>query len=133
MKTFWKILGAAVLAVGFTPYHVEKDEKTGERKFQALLWQATTTPREGDRDALDINLGFKMPNSNEAEEEIHLFSDELCVEYTGAPVTETAAPEAPVEEEEPVEEKEPAAPVEEAPAEVPEEAAEAAEEDKDEA
>ena len=127
MKTFWKILGAAALAVGFTPYRVEKNEETGVRKFQALLWQATTTPREGDLDALDINLGFKMPDLNAAEEEVHLFTDELCVDYTGTPVTE--APAAPIEEEGP------AAPVKETPAEVPEEesAKTAEEEDKDEA
>ena len=111
MKLFWKVLGATALAVGLTPYHVEKNEETGEKKYQALLWQATLTPQEGEKDALDINLGFKLP---QAEEEPHLFSDELCVEYTGAPVTSSAEPEEPAKPEEPAPPEAPAeAPAEE--------------------
>ena len=59
MKKIWKVLGVAALAVGFTPYRVEKDEETGEKKVQALLWKMTR---------------------NEA----HLFSDDLNVEYAGS-------------------------------------------------
>ena len=129
MKTFWKVLGAAALAIGFTPYRIEKNDETGERKFQALLWQATTTPREGDWDALDINLGLKLPGA--AEEEPHLFSDELCVEYTGAPVSEPPAP--PVEKEAPAEPPVEEAAVEEAPAEASEAPAAPEEKTKEEA
>ena len=116
MKMIWKLLGAAALAVGLTPYHVEKSDETGETKYQALLWQATKTPGEGEKGTLDINIGFKMPDSE--EEEVHLFSDELCVEYTGTPVTEEPASEPPAEA------TEPAAPAEAAEPEAPAEAAE---------
>ena len=121
MKAFWKILGLGALAVGLTPYRVEKDEETGEKKYQALLWQATKTPKEGEKDALNINIGLNLPQ--EDADEAHLFSDELCVEYNGTPVTEPAAPEAPAEPEEPAAPVEEEAPVEETPAE-PEEPAE---------
>ena len=63
MKNFWKVLGVAALAVGLTPYKVEKDEETGENKYQALLWQ---------------------------EEEAHLFSEDLSVEYAVPKVQEAA-------------------------------------------
>jgi len=142
MKTFWKVLGAAALAVGLTPYKVEKNEETGENSYQALLWRITSEPgkTEGEKRQIDINLGegsltSKLWDMIEKKEEPHLFSDELCVEYTGAPVTEQ--PEAPAEPAEPAEAAapaEPAAPVEPAaPAEPvePEEPAEGpAEEEK---
>ena len=79
MKNFWKFLGVAALAVGLTPYKVEKDEERGESRYQALLWQANVTPGEGDeKKRVDINLGFKSPVE---KNEPHLFSDELSVAY----------------------------------------------------
>ena len=78
MKNFWKVLGVAALAVGLTPYKVEKDEERGEKRYQALLWQATVSPGEGEEKKVDVNLGFKSP----ADKEAHLFSDELSVEYS---------------------------------------------------
>ncbi len=129
MKMFWKVLGAAALAVGLTPYRVNTNEETGEKTYRALLWQATKTPQEGEKDALSINIGLNLPQ--EEDDEAHLFSDELCVEYNGTPMTADPAPEAPVEAEEPAEpeaEEAPAEPAEpETPAEVP------AEEEKEEA
>ncbi len=78
MKNFWKVLGVAALAVGLTPYKVEKDEERGEKRYQALLWQATVSPGEGEEKKVDVNLGFKSPAD---KEEAHLFSDELSVAY----------------------------------------------------
>ena len=114
MKTFWKVLGAAALAAGLVPYRVKQDEETGETRYQALLWQATRTPqKEGEKDLLDINIGFKKHQ----EEEPHLFSDEICVEYMGTPVTEEAepekTPETPAQPESPAEPAPQAAPAEE--------------------
>ena len=107
MKMFWKLLGAAALAVGLTPYRVEENEETGEKKYQALLWQATRTPGgDGENGSLNVNIGFRMSNSQ--EEEHHLFSDELCVEYTGAPVAEEAEPAEAAKAEEPAEPEVPA-------------------------
>lgn len=105
MKNFWKVLGVAALAVGLTPYKVEKDEERGEKRYQALLWQATVSPGEGEEKKVDVNLGFKSP----ADKEAHLFSDELSVEYTvpnaeAAPASEDTGSEA-AEAESPVEEK----------------------------
>lgn len=89
MKKFWKILGLGALAVGLTPYKVEKNEESGESSYQALLWRITSAPGDGEsKRAIDINLGegtltSKLMSAVEKVEEPHLFSDELCVEYTG--------------------------------------------------
>jgi len=118
MKKFWKFLGVAALAVGFTPYHVEKDEETGERKVRALLWQMTRKPKEEEKEDVSISFGFNPPVRKDSE--VHLFSDDLSVEYAGDQVPEepaeaeaTAAEEAtvetPVVEEAPVVEEVPAA------------------------
>lgn len=77
MKTFWKVLGAAALAIGLTPYKVEKNEETGENSYQALLWQMTSKPGEGEeKRKIDVELGFKAP-----DKEVHLFSNGLRVAY----------------------------------------------------
>ena len=109
MKNFWKVLGIAALAVGLTPYKVEKDEETGENRYQALLWQATRVKKElgEDKGEINITLGFNSPFQQEGE--AHLFSDELSVEYTvpnaeAAPASEDTGSEA-AEAEAPVEEK----------------------------
>ena len=87
MKKFWKILGLGALAVGLTPYKVEKNEETGENSYQALLWRITSMPGEdGEKRAIGISLGegtltSKLMEAVEKKEEPHLFSDELSVEY----------------------------------------------------
>lgn len=112
MKTFWKVLGAA-LAVGLTPYKVEKNEETGEKSYQALLWRITSAPGKDEKQLnIDINLEegtltSKLLNAVDPAQEHHLFSDELCVEYTGAPIAEEETPAAPAEPA-----AEPAAPAE---------------------
>lgn len=84
MKKFLKVLGAAALIAGLTPYQISGDEKTGDVKVKALLWQLTATSGKGeDRRNVDINFGF--PSKREAVEEADLFSDELTVNYGGAP------------------------------------------------
>lgn len=129
MKKFWKFLGLGALAVGLTPYKVEKNEETGESSYQALLWRITSTPGEGEnKRAIGINLGegtltSKLMSAVEKVEEPHLFSDELCVEYTGGTnAAEEAAEETVETVEEAVEETVKAA------EEVAEETAEVAEE-----
>ena len=118
MKAFWKLLGAT-LAIGLTPYKVEKNEETGEKSYQALLWRITSAPgeSEGQRE-IGINLGEGTLTGKLADivekkgEETHLFSDELCVEYTSTPVTQEEAPEEPAPAEEAAVPAEPAAPAE---------------------
>lgn len=89
MKKFWKVLGIAALAVGLTPYKVEKDEETGDNKYQALLWQATRVKKEDENEKgeLNITLGFYSPFK---EEEAHLFSEDLSVEYAVPKAKEAA-------------------------------------------
>ena len=134
MKKFWKILGLGALVVGLTPYKVEKNEETGENSYQALLWRITSTP--GDEETkreIGVNLGegtltAKLMNAAGKTEEPHLFSDELCVEYTGG---EVGAPEAVEEAAEAAAEA--AEEIAEAAAEAAEEVAEAAAEATEEA
>lgn len=79
MKKFLKVLGAAALIAGFTPYQVEKNEETGERTVKALLWKATKKPSpSGNKDDITI----KFLSFGKDEEEAPLFSDELTVEYS---------------------------------------------------
>ncbi len=124
MKKFWKILGLGALAVGLTPYKVEKNEETGEKSYQALLWRITSAPAGEDKKIdIGINLGegtltSKLMNAAERKDEPHLFSDELCVEYAGGEAVEAAEAEEP---EAPAEAEAPAAPEESA---MPEEPAE---------
>ena len=81
MKKFLKILGAAALVAGFAPYRFEVDEETGTQKVQALLWSATRSP--GNDGKLAFDFGPQPPFKKEAEEEeAHLFSDELTVDYS---------------------------------------------------
>ena len=125
MKNVWKVLGIAALAVGLTPYKVEKDEETGENKYQALLWQATRSPKaeDGEKGEISVTLGFNPPAKK--AEEAHLFSDDLSVEYATVPVTaEAQAPAADAAaEEEAAEEEAPAEAAAEEPADAAEEAA----------
>ena len=94
MKKFWKILGLGALAVGLTPYKVEKNEETGEKSYQALLWRITSAPAGEDKKIdIGINLGegtltSKLMNAMDKKEEPHLFSDELSVEYHPADAVE---------------------------------------------
>ena len=115
MKKFWKVLGLGALVAGLTPYKVEKDEETGEKSYQALLWRITSAPIGEDKKIdIGINLGegtltSKLMDALEKKDEHHLFSDELSVEYTvpnaeAAPASEDTGSEA-AEAEAPVEEK----------------------------
>ena len=127
MKKFWKVLGLGALVAGLTPYKVEKDEETGEKSYQALLWRITSAPIGEDKKIdIGINLGegtltSKLMNAAERKDEPHLFSDELCVEYAGEAVEAAGAeePEAPAEAEAPAAPEESAMPEEPAEPEEP--------------
>ena len=43
MKTFWKALGIAALAA-VVPVRFKKNEETGKKTFQSLLWKMDVTP-----------------------------------------------------------------------------------------
>ena len=97
-----KVFGAAALVAGLTPYRITRDEETGEKKYRALFWEATTGPQaEGEEKDLSVHLGFFSPTEKD-DEEPHFFADELTVEYTkedieGGEATEEAEQEAVVE------------------------------------
>ena len=104
MKKLLTALGTAALIAGVTPYRYSKNEETGEQKIQALLWRATRTPRDGEKDKTVVNIGFISPFERKKGES-EIFVDGVTVEYGGG-----------LEEDEPAEE-----PAEEAAAAAPEE------------
>lgn len=134
MKKFWKILGLGALAVGLTPYKVEKNEETGESSYQALLWRGTSRVDEAGEKQIGVNLGegtltSKIMEAVGKKNEPHLFSDELSVEYAAPAAAEEIREKAAEVVEEAVETvKETAAEVTEEAVETAEEAAEAVKE-----
>ena len=44
MKKLLKAIGLAALVAGMLPYRIEQSKETGERTFEALLWQVRTLP-----------------------------------------------------------------------------------------
>ena len=76
MKKLWKALGITALAASLIPYRVHKDHGTDTTTMDALLWQATRRPGEGeDKNQVDITIGFKSPLQAKREESV-LFADD---------------------------------------------------------
>ena len=100
MKTFWKALGIAALAVA-VPVRVKKDEETRKKTFQSLLLSVDVGPGE-DGEGTDIGVNFvdgvitgAIMNLVDAKKEAELFADdepEAAVLY--AEELQTAADEA---------------------------------------
>ena len=44
MKKLLKVLSIAALVASLLPYRMERNKCTGERLFEALLWQVRTRP-----------------------------------------------------------------------------------------
>lgn len=68
MKKLWKILGITALAAVLVPYRVEKDEETGEKSYDALLWHARAKghPSDGgDGRKVDVTFGLKTPEEKD--------------------------------------------------------------------
>lgn len=98
MKKFWKVLGFTALAAALTPYRVEKNEETGEKSYQALLWRITSAPSGEDEKGRKIGISLgegtltsKLVDKMDKSEEPHLFSDEISIEYN---ITEDASEQA---------------------------------------
>lgn len=101
MKKFWKVLGITALAASLVPYRVNKDEEAETTTVDALLWQATRRPGEGeDKGQVDINIGFKSPLQTKREESALFADDEPDAAVVDAPLAEAVedAVEATVEE-----------------------------------
>ncbi len=89
MKTFLKLLGTTALLAAVVPIRVQKDEETGKTSYQSLLWKLNVTPAGEDGKTevgLDLANGvLTAPLMNalaaKAEEEPHLFTDSLHVDY----------------------------------------------------
>ncbi len=79
MKKFWKVLGITAAVAALTPYRIYKDEETGEKKIEALLWRATTGTNEEEKMTLDVSVGIQSPFAPKSEEP--LFEEELVAEF----------------------------------------------------
>ena len=89
MKNIWKVLGITALAASLIPYRVNKDDETESTTMDALLWQATRRPGEGeDKGLLDISIGFKSPLQTKREESALFADDEPEAAVVDAPLTE---------------------------------------------
>lgn len=76
MKKLWKALGITALAAALLPYRVRKDQDEDATTIDALLWQATRRPGQGEEKAqVDITIGFKSP-LQEVRQERALFTDD---------------------------------------------------------
>ena len=59
MKKLWKALGITALAAAVIPYRVRRDQEEDVTTVDALLWQLTRRPGEGEaKNQVDITLGF---------------------------------------------------------------------------
>lgn len=100
MKKLWKALGITALAAAFVPYRFRRNKEEGTTSVDALLWQVTRRPGDGeDEDIVDINFGFKSP-LHEVWEERKLFTDNLEEAVLFADDEPEAAAPAPVETQE---------------------------------
>ena len=58
LKNVLKTLGAVAALAAVVPYSREKNEETGETTTKALLWNATTKPKDEDGKRLvELNIG----------------------------------------------------------------------------
>ena len=96
MKKFWKALGIAALAA-VVPVRVQKDEETGKKTFQSLLWKLDVTPGPGNSgteiglDLMEGVLTRPILNAVTAKREAALFADD---EPDAAVVAQMTADEA---------------------------------------
>ena len=105
MKTIWKVLGAAAVVASLTPYKVHRDEETGERTIEALLWKVCTQPDETGKDQVAyVSVGLHFPEKAKTPEEKMFADDEM------APVAPMANPVV-MSSDDPQPEETPAAPV----------------------
>lgn len=80
MKKFLKVLGITAAVAALAPYRIGRDEETGEKKVEALLWRATATPGGGDeRMSVDVSFGFQSPFAPKSGEP--LFDEEPVAEF----------------------------------------------------
>lgn len=81
MKTFWKALGVAALAA-LVPVRFKKDEESGTKTFQSLLWKLDVGPT-GDGETTEIGLDLMegvltspLMKAVAAKKEAELFTDD---------------------------------------------------------
>ncbi len=82
MKKFWKALGIAALAAA-VPVRVSKDEQTGKKTFQSLLWKLDIIPNKDGTDNTEIGLDLMegvltapLMKAVTAKKEAELFADD---------------------------------------------------------
>ena len=81
MKKLWKALSIAALAA-VVPVRLQKDEETGKKTFQSLLWKLDISPA-GNGDSTEISLDFMegvatsaLMKAVTAKKEAELFTDD---------------------------------------------------------
>ena len=75
MKKIWKVLGIAAFAASI-PFVIRSNSETGERSYDALLWQVRTrpNPETGKAEVTAVSI---IPNRRARRyDEADLFADE---------------------------------------------------------
>lgn len=70
MKLIWKVIGAtaaAAAAIATVPFSVRKDEATGERTIEAMMWNAKVGRDGTGARTVAINIGFTSPFKKESD------------------------------------------------------------------
>ena len=98
MKKIWRVLGVAALVAGLIPYKAEENLETGEKTYDALLWQVRTC-RDAETGKSALTAVSILPTRRIRHGEADLFDDDaLCpcdyIDVEAAPVEE------PINEEE---------------------------------
>ena len=86
MKKIWKVLGIAALAAGLIPYKAEENLETGEKTYDALLWQVRTR-LNAETGKSELSAVSILPTRSIRHGEEDLFADEeafIDVEVTPA-------------------------------------------------
>ena len=83
MKKFLKFLGGVAVAATVIPYNYKKDEESGEKTIQALLWKASLPEKAEDGTSkLKVSFGFNNPfQSEDAVDESDLFVHDVHIDY----------------------------------------------------
>lgn len=98
MKTFWKALGIAALAA-VVPVRFKKDEETGTKTYQSLLWKLSIGPKNEDNlevglDLMEGVLTAPLMDVIASRQEAALFTDDPEEAVLPADEAQAAADEA---------------------------------------
>ena len=82
-RKYWKLLGVAAAVAAVVPVVFRKNEETGEKTVDALLWQLKTRPNE-ETGKRDVELSI-LPNRFVCKVKSEIPEEELVVDVDEQP------------------------------------------------